>query len=267
MDNHPYKIYSASAGSGKTYTLAKEYLKIILSDNRTKIFTQILAITFTNKAVNEMKQRILENLSDFGKGISTDLFQDLTIELNLTAEELQNRAKKAHKNILHNYAFFDISTIDKFTHRLIRTFAKDLKIPQNFEVLLDTDLLRMEAVNRLLSKAGRDKLLTNTLLDFTLEKIDDDKSWDIDFDLDEIAKLLFNENHLESIQKIQKKGIPDFIILKKNVKSKIAEIEKDTLVTLVDNDTIKIDVNSQTRGDLLSQFATYKIKESVFTKC
>ncbi|HET8736018.1 MAG TPA: 3'-5' exonuclease, partial [Pricia sp.] len=123
--------------------------------------------------------------------------------------------KATLKEILHNYAFFDISTIDRFTHRLIRTFAKDLKLPQNFEVVLDTDLLLEEAVARLVQKAGTDKKLTGILLDFALEKIDDDKSWDIAFDLFNIGKLLFNETHVPHLENLREKDIDDFLGLKK----------------------------------------------------
>ena len=175
MQDTPFKIYNASAGSGKTYTLAKEYLKIILSN--PKGYKQILAITFTNKAVNEMKHRILDNLHKFSLKSNTEetssMFDQLAKELQITPLELQQKAKTALKEILHNYAFFDVSTIDKFTHRLIRTFAKDLKLPQNFEVVLDIDLLLDEAVSRLISKAGKEPKLTKVLIDFAFEKIDE----------------------------------------------------------------------------------------------
>jgi len=129
-----FKIYNASAGSGKTHTLTKEYLKIILQNK--KGYQKILAITFTNKAVNEMKSRILNSLFEFSKPVTDDkylsLFTILLEELHLEEEELRRKAQITLKDILHNYAFFDISTIDKFTHRLIRTFAKDLtRVNQN----------------------------------------------------------------------------------------------------------------------------------------
>jgi len=213
----PFKIYNASAGSGKTHTLTKAYLKIILNSN--KRFKKILAITFTNKAVNEMKTRILTSLFEFGQvedlTKAPPLFQEILEELDLDIIELRQRSKNVLKEILHNYAFFDISTIDKFTHRIIRTFAKDLKIPQNFEVILDTDLLLDEAVARLVHKAGTDKKITRVLLDFALEKIDDDKSWDVTFDLFKIGKLLFRENHTPHLEKLGNKHIDDFLGLKK----------------------------------------------------
>lgn len=149
-----------------------------------------------------MKTRILENLFQFSQVTSLEkappLFREIMTDLNLTDSSLRNLSKIRLKEILHNYAFFDISTIDKFTHRVIRTFARDLKIPQNFEVVLDVDLLLDEAVSRVIARAGEDMELTKVLMDFALEKIDDDRSWDITYDLTNIGKLLFDENNTKT---------------------------------------------------------------------
>ncbi|MDH3796256.1 MAG: UvrD-helicase domain-containing protein, partial [Flavobacteriaceae bacterium] len=145
-----FHIYHSSAGSGKTFTLVKSYLKIALSQPGRKGFRKLLAITFTNKAVNEMKERILRSLADFSSddipSRSTALLQSLCRELQLGEEVIKERSRILLKDILHNYAFFDVSTIDKFNHRLIRTFSKDLGLAHNFEVTLDTDALLEEAV-------------------------------------------------------------------------------------------------------------------------
>lgn len=228
MQASPFKIYNASAGSGKTYALSKAYLKIVLATPYG--FKRILAITFTNKAVNEMKFRILDSLVTFGKVDSLDtappLFLELLDDLQLSVESLREISKLRLKEILHNYAFFDISTIDKFTHRVIRTFARDLKIPQNFEVVLDIDLLLSEAVSRVLAKAGEDQELTKVLMDFAMEKIDEDKSWDIGFDLLKIGKLLLDETNTYHIQRFGDKGLSDFLSLQKHIQSLIQPTEK-----------------------------------------
>src|SRR5690606_7372319 len=140
------------------------YLSILLSRKHLDSFKQILAITFTNKAVNEMKERILNNLYEFSKEEileePSSIFIDLQEELQLDAVELHQRANRILHRILFNYAFFDILTIDKFNHRLIRTFAFDLKLSTNFEVSLDEKALLAEAVDNLIYKAGTDKDLT-----------------------------------------------------------------------------------------------------------
>ncbi|WP_375325804.1 UvrD-helicase domain-containing protein [Flagellimonas sp. GZD32] len=230
MNDSHFKIYSASAGSGKTYALAKTYIKLLLFNDSPNKFRQILAITFTNKAVDEMKTRVLENLYDFAQEKEqrkhNGLFLQLCEELQISEEQLQKRAKVVLKRILHNYSFFEISTIDKFNHKIIKTFARDLHLSQNFEVELNTDLLLEEAVGRLLDRAGNDEELTEVLITFSLEKIDDDKSWNIAYDLVEIGKLLFQENHAEHIASLSDKSIGDFQEIQDKLTQQVKEIEE-----------------------------------------
>ncbi len=260
-----FKIYNASAGSGKTYTLTKEYLKIILSSSRS--YQRILAITFTNKAVNEMKERILGSLFDFSRNTTTSMFLEISKELKLDADTLQTRATTTLKEILHNYAFFDISTIDKFTHRLIRTFAKDLKLPQNFEVVLDRDLLLDEAVSRLINKAGRDRQLTKVLVDFALEKIDDDKSWDIAIDLNKVGKLIFNETDEQHLKKFETKSVDAFLSFQNTIQKKLSTLEK-TITSAATEALRTMDENGLEHSDFKSSWFPkflLKIKNRDFT--
>lgn len=227
----PYTIYSASAGSGKTSTLVKEYLKIILDPGHSAKFREILAITFTNKAVNEMKSRILDSLFSFSLSTTPDkgshIFDEICKELGMSPEDLKANAGKVLRELLHNYAFFDVSTIDKFTHRLIRTFARDLKLSRNFEVVLDTDLLLEEAIGRLLAKAGDNHRLTDALIAFAIEKTDDERSWDIGYDLFKTGKLLFNENQQDHIRLLEGKDLTAFGELQKNIRSGIIKTEEN----------------------------------------
>ncbi|WP_222982317.1 UvrD-helicase domain-containing protein [Flagellimonas meishanensis] len=230
MEDSCFKIFSASAGSGKTYALAKQYLKLLLSHPSPSGFRQILAMTFTNKAVSEMKTRILDQLHAFGNDPTPKnqipLFLQLCEELGMDEKQLRARANLVLKLILHNYSFFEISTIDKFNHKIIKTFARDLHLSQNFEVELDTDLLLEEAVGRLLERTGTDQQLTEALIAFSLEKIDDDKSWNIAFDLKEIGKLLFQENHAAHVEALRSKSIDDFREIQKNLASQIDAMEQ-----------------------------------------
>ena len=207
----PFQIYNASAGSGKTFTLVKEYLKILFKSEKREPFKHILAITFTNKAVAEMKERIIDTLKQFSdKTIvsqQNSMFLAICEELEIEALTLHLKSKKLLETILHNYASFDVSTIDGFTHKLVRTFAHDLKLPLNFEVELDQETLLNEAVDSLISKAGIEKKLTKVLVDFAIEKADDDKSWDLSFDFNKIAKLLINENDIPFIETFKEKPI------------------------------------------------------------
>ncbi|MBF6608053.1 MAG: UvrD-helicase domain-containing protein, partial [Flavobacterium sp.] len=231
MQRPTFSIYDASAGSGKTYTLVKEYLKIILTARTNDAYRNILAITFTNKAVHEMKSRIVDSLSDFSrqdpskKGLQ--LMQVISDETGLAISEIQVKSRQIIKHIIHNYAGFDISTIDKFTHRVIRAFARDLNLPMTFEVSLDTDNLLQEAVDTLISRAGTDDKLTKLLVDFTMEKTDDDKSWDISREIFETGKMGLNENHRKEILLFSDKNTDAFMALKAKLHELCACLETD----------------------------------------
>src|SRR5690606_3578877 len=138
------------------------------------------------------------------------LFKELCQELSLDGDSLRERSRTVLKRILHNYSFSEISTIDKFNHKIVRTFARDLQLAQNFEVELDRDLLLGEAVGRLLDRAGNETELTQVLIDFSLEKLDQDKSWDISHDLMEVGALLFQENHGDPLEAMRSKTLKDF---------------------------------------------------------
>ena len=170
MNTTAFTIYDASAGSGKTYTLTKEYLKILFLAPNDDAYRKILAITFTNKAVEEMKSRIVSSLYEFSIDTTSDkameLLKDVASETKLSIATLKDKSKAIIKNIIHNYAAFDISTIDKFTHKVIRKFAQDLNLPPNFEVSLETDSLLQEAIDLVISKAGDDVNLTKLLIEF-----------------------------------------------------------------------------------------------------
>lgn len=244
QQTHPFTIYNASAGSGKTFTLVKEYLKILFQSNHPEPFKRILAITFTNKAVAEMKARIIDMLKAFSDDSilkrDNSMFESICDELQMEPLKLHKKSISLLATILHNYAAFDISTIDGFTHKLIRTFAYDLRLPLNFEVELDQDTLLNEAVDSLIAKAGNDKELTKVLVDFAIEKADDDKSWDVSFDFNKIAKLLVNENDMPFINGLKDKTLNDFKVLKAQLKKEISDLEKQivenakTVLTLIE---------------------------------
>lgn len=264
-----FDIYSASAGSGKTYTLAKSYIKLLVASKSAYQFQNILAITFTNKAVGEMKTRIIDMLKAFAsedyKSKPHPMFLDICRELEIADEELHQKARVVLQNIIHNYGAFDISTIDGFTHRVIRTFAFDLKLPVNFEVELDQDYLLSKAVDGLISKAGTDKKLTKTLVDFAIEKADDDKSWDITYDFNKISKLLVSENDLPFINQLKDKTLEDFTNLKVNLNKAINTIESaivekaETVLKLINEAGLQFD--DFNRKSLPNHFLNLKEKK------
>lgn len=232
MEKSSYIIYNASAGSGKTFTLVKTFLKIILKTPNPDVFRSLLAITFTNKAVGEMKSRIIEKLSifsDIEKAKKEPMFSQIRSELQLSEKTLSERASRVLKQILHNYSALSITTIDGFNHQLIRNFAFDLHLNPNFEVFLDVDDLIRQAVDNLLKKIGEDTQITELLIEFSKDKIRDNKNWDITTELLQVAKLLTIENNYEYLQSFQDKTLDDFDQLKKNTKQQLQFVKKSMI--------------------------------------
>ena len=268
-EDHSFLIYNASAGSGKTFTLVKSYLLVLFKSKTPNQFKNILALTFTNKAAGEMKSRILEALTEFSSediiDDPTQLFNQLCEELNYTPKQVHIKSKLLLSEILHNYASFNISTIDGLTHKLIRTFAYDLKLPLSFEVELDTERVLHEAVDKLISKAGTEKSLTKLLVDFAIEKADDDRSWDISYDFYKIAKTLINENDRPYLNSLKDKTRKDFKILKNQIDERIQQVEQtitkkaDSVLTLISECGLEFnDFSGGSRAYLPSYFLKLK---------
>ena len=200
----PIKIITASAGSGKTYTLVFHFLKTLLSEPIADRYRKMIALTFTNKAVFEMKSRILKNLNQFSQIKNQDktpnVAREICNELQISLSELRYRSKHALKIILHDYAAFEIVTLDRFTHRIIRSFSRDLGLSHSFEVEIQEKQMLTEVIDRVVEKAGSDKEITRLLELFTLQKFNDQLSWDISKNLFSIAALLLNENDRIPIQ-------------------------------------------------------------------
>jgi ATP-dependent exoDNAse (exonuclease V) beta subunit len=231
-----FKVYNASAGSGKTFTLVKEYLKIILNTTDVFTFQKILAITFTNKAANEMKERVLNNLRAFADGNFNDISQSICQETAIDKTVLQTRASNILREITNNYSAFAITTIDSFTYKIIRSFAFDLGLSPHFDVELNTKNILEETVNILISKMGQDDELTKTLLLFALFKWQKDETWDVTFALNAIAKLLVKEDAVSKLEKLKDKTLDDYLNLHKKLKKQI---------TLFDSDIHKLAIQGQ----------------------
>ena len=196
MKNGQFKLFTASAGSGKTYTLVKEYLILCLSSENVSC-KNILAVTFTNKAANEMKAKILFYLDGFitDNPKSIGMRNDVAKALNIDENVLKKRAESLYDNILHNYSDFSISTIDGFVQQVSRSFAKELNLPAQYRVLLDDDDLLdglIQCVDSLIDKD--DKYLTEILTDFVNFQLDEENSWRIDMALREFVTKLLKES-------------------------------------------------------------------------
>ncbi|HQD11817.1 MAG TPA: UvrD-helicase domain-containing protein, partial [Chitinophagales bacterium] len=199
-------IYKASAGSGKTYALAKEYLKIVLLHPHD--YKSILAVTFTRKATQEMKSRIVEYLGALQQQTPDIATLQNTIIEEIKAEKgvdisayLRQNAEKALQLILHDYSNFQISTIDSFFQSIIRSFAKELDLPIGMEVELNTDAVLEEGVLNMLRDyhPGKDAF-SEWIETYVYHQIEEDKSWKIERNISGFARQLFKEEYQRLVQ-------------------------------------------------------------------
>ncbi|MEM6273363.1 MAG: UvrD-helicase domain-containing protein [Bacteroidota bacterium] len=190
--NSAFKIYKSSAGSGKTFTLVKEFLGVVLRDPRR--YRNVLAITFTNKAAGEMKERIIGELRALAAGEDGPMFAAMVEEFTIPPENIQANAIEVLARVLHDYGNFSVSTIDSFTHRLIRSFAKDLDLPSRFDVETEVDTMLARMIDQLMDGIGRDPYVTDILVRFVAEKLKQESGWNVDRDVTEVARQLFYEN-------------------------------------------------------------------------
>jgi ATP-dependent exoDNAse (exonuclease V) beta subunit len=207
------RIYKSSAGSGKTFTLVKEYLRLALAGDMNK-YKHILAITFTNKAANEMKNRIILALQELAAGAADSaMARELLPALNVTPTVLKDRAEFLLQDILHHYSDLSVSTIDSFVHRLIRSFAYDLHISSNFEIEMDSNMLLTMAVEKLLDSAREEEAsqVTKALIDFAENNLVEGKGWSVEYALINFSKELFNEDSYKYIEKLSTFELDDFI--------------------------------------------------------
>lgn len=229
-----FTVYRSSAGSGKTFTLVREYLKMILLEPRD--FRRILAITFTNKAAAEMKERVLHALRELSvlpessdTKISHTLLRQLSDQTGLSQPEIAERSARVLRLILHNYSDFTIGTIDSFSHRVIRSFAHDFGLPVQFNVEMDATEMLTSAVDLLLERVGTDEELTRFLVRFLEVRLDEDKGWNIDRILVEFAQVLLDEEGQEHIASLRSLSLSDFSRIAGVIHSRVADFEKRIL--------------------------------------
>lgn len=190
-------IYKASAGSGKTHTLTREYLLLAFAD--VENYRKILAVTFTNKAAEEMKMRIIEELNNLAeKGNNAAHFGAVQQRYpQLSAAQIAERAMQIRNKILHNYTFFAVSTIDSFVQRVVRSFSFELGLHGGYAIQMDNAAVIEFLTQRLYEKLNTDPQLKKWLLQFAQYKIESDKSWDFRDEISTLAKQIFTEKFHE----------------------------------------------------------------------
>ncbi len=191
------KILRASAGSGKTHNLAETYIRILLSESDPSAYRHILAVTFTNKATDEMKRRILKELHTLSIDPSKSPYKDDFIpSLFTSAEALKKKAGDILIRILHDYGAFAVSTIDRFFQQTLKAFSREIGQFASYQVELDKGSLVAETVDRILdSLTEDDKALLGWLSDNLMEQIEQGKKLNLENDLTDMANRLKSEQH------------------------------------------------------------------------
>ncbi len=184
-------VYKASAGSGKTFRLAIEYMKLALTNDAN--YRHILAVTFTNKATAEMKSRIIGELYHLSNGQPSVYMDVLTKELGWSPLQVERQAQLVLKRILHDYSRFSISTIDSFFQRVIKAFNRELGINAAYNVELDEKSILEEAADRMIQSVEDDPKLLEWLNAFASDKIRDGKGWNLKKDILRLGNEIYNE--------------------------------------------------------------------------
>lgn len=228
----PLTIYKASAGSGKTFTLALEYIKLLIQDPQN--YRYILAVTFTNKATEEMKTRILGQLYGIARAQSgsKDYMQELTQAFpSMHAEAIRQRAQEALDLILHHYHYFRVETIDSFFQSVVRNLARELNLTANMQIGLNDHEVEAQAVDNIVDNIQQDNdpLLT-WLMDFVTEKVNDEKNWNVIGQIKEFGQNIFKDFYKENQEEL--KRIMDDPAFFKDYISHLKDTKTDALKTM-----------------------------------
>lgn len=223
-------VYRASAGSGKTYCLTAEYLKLLVRDPMS--YAHILAVTFTNKATNEMKERIVSELYGLATGSrdSIGMLHLLQQETQLSEAKIIESAHKSLFYVLHDYSRFRVETIDSFFQSVMRNLAKELGIGAYLNIVLQYDEILREAIDRMIESTRHNAQLLHWVSDYIEEKIEEGKNWRISDELNHFGRSIFLEVFQEKAFLLEKK-ISDKQFLNK-YRARLLQMRKTSLEKL-----------------------------------
>ncbi|MFY1045071.1 UvrD-helicase domain-containing protein [Chryseobacterium sp. GP-SGM7] len=235
--SNSYTVINASAGSGKTYALVQRLLMICLRyPNQQSSIRNILALTFTNKAANEMKERILSWLNKF---TAKDYLEnnDLkniqkafeTEDLKITIDELHHRAKKLLDYILHNYSTLNIGTIDRFNSRLVRSFSYELGLAKNFNLEIDAEPFLIEAVDKMLDQIGENENISNSFMDYVDYSLENNERINLNKNLYNSAKEFVKDIHYEHLKDNKEFDDTNYEDIKNTLRKEITANKKQSL--------------------------------------
>ena len=208
----PLTVYKASAGSGKTFTLATEYIKLLVKNPLS--YRNILAVTFTNKATEEMKTRILSQLYGIWKQLpdSADYFNKTVTETGFSESLVSQRAGEALHLLLHNYNYFRVETIDTFFQSVLRNLARELDLTANLRIGLNDVQVEEQAVDQLIDSLTHTDVMLQWLLKYIMETINDDRSWNIIGQVKQFGRTIFRDYYKERSSELNRLiGEKDFL--------------------------------------------------------
>lgn len=187
-------IYKASAGSGKTFALTLEYFRVIFETPAE--YKNILAVTFTNKATEEMKSRIINELHGLAEGKESSYGNILKKEFRLSDEQLKNRASLLRTMLLHDYGRLSVTTIDRFFQRIIKAFTHELGIFPGYNIELDSDFILLKAVDKVMQVLKDNPELKSWISELMNNSVEEGKSWSVKNKIAELGEELFRENYM-----------------------------------------------------------------------
>ena len=204
-NSYALTIYKASAGSGKTFTISVEYIKLLIKDPQS--YRSTLAVTFTNKATEEMKLRILSQLYGIWKLLpdSKSYIDKIKEDLDITEEYMSERAGIALHNIVHNYSYFRIETIDSFFQSVLRNLARELDLTANLRIELNDYQIERNAVDELINSLDENSELLTWIMEYIRENMDDDKDWNVIGNIKRFGENIFREYYKTNSKKLNER--------------------------------------------------------------
>lgn len=196
------RILKASAGSGKTHNLAKTYIQLLLRSQDRYAYRHILAVTFTNKATDQMKSRILKELDILAHEPEKSAYiNELLAEFH-AVDTIRARAERLLVDMLHDYGAFAVSTIDKFFQQALKAFAREIGQFASYQVELDKNALVHESVDRILDAlTGEDKELLHWLTDSAMDQLEQSGRFNLEQGLYTMAEALKSDEHREVVER------------------------------------------------------------------